>query len=252
MIEIKGLNKTYRKNKSKNKIFDDLNLTINENDFVSIIGSNGSGKTTLLNCICGNIDIDSGKILINGEKINKLKDYERYKLIGRVYQDPSVGTCGNLTVLENLSLADNKGRSYDLTHCIDKNEIEYYKEKLKLLKMGLENKLDSLVNTLSGGQRQALALVMVALSDIEILILDEHTAALDPKTADIIMELTKKIIDDNHLTALMVTHNLKYALEYGNRLIIFDEGKIVNDMSGKEKANITQEKIFNIFNDFYM
>lgn len=250
MIELKNITKIYDiGTPSEITVLKNFNMNVNTQDFISIVGSNGSGKTTLLNCICGNIRIEDGKIIINGKDVTKLKDSQRYKYIGRVYQNPEVGTCQNMTVLENLALADNKGKKYGLKFCISKKRIEYYKSKLKELGMGLEEKLFTRVGSLSGGQRQAIALIMATLTDVEILILDEHTAALDPKTAEIIMELTNKIIKERNLTALMITHNLKHALTYGNRLVAMNEGNIIMDIPEYEKKNMTQENLLRLFNE---
>ena len=229
-------------------LFQDFNLTIRDHEFVSVVGSNGSGKTSLLNIICGSIGVDSGNIIVNGTDITGKKDFLRQRKIGRVYQDPSKGTCPSMNILENMSLADNKGKVYGLTKGVNKARIEEYRESLKQLNLGLEDKLYTKVGSLSGGQRQALALLMSTMTPIEFLILDEHTAALDPKTAEIIMELTDKIVREKKVTTIMVTHNLRYAVEYGDRILMMHQGNAVLDKAGEEKKAINTEEIMGIFN----
>lgn len=230
-------------------LFEDYSLSVDKGEFVSIVGSNGSGKTSMLNIICGSIPIDSGKILIEDKDITKTPEFRRAEYIGRVFQNPALGTCPDMTILENMAIADTKGRPFNLKKGTDKKRIEYYRELLQGLGLGLENKLNVKVGSLSGGQRQAMALLMSTMTPIDFLILDEHTAALDPKTADIIMELTDKIIRDKNITALMVTHNLRYAVEYGTRLIMMHEGRNVIDIKGEEKKNLKVEDILLKFNE---
>ena len=239
MLELININKNYNPG-SVNELclFKDFNLTVKDGEFVSVVGSNGSGKTSILNIICGSIAVDSGKILIHGEDITKQKDYIRQRRIGRVYQDPSKGTCPSMTILENMSIAENKGKPYNLGRGVNKAKLETYREMLRPLNLGLEDKMGVQVGSLSGGQRQALALLMATMTPIDFLILDEHTAALDPKTAEIIMELTDQVVKEKKVTTIMVTHNLRYAVEYGNRLIMMHEGKIIYDVSGEEKKNL--------------
>ena len=250
MIELKNIYKYYNPGTVNEMcLFEDFNLNIKEGEFVSVIGSNGSGKTSMLNLICGSIPLDKGDILIEGKSIARLPEYVRNKRIGRVYQNPSLGTCPEMTILENLSLADNKGKKFGLSLGINKARIDYYKEILSELGLGLEDKLNTKVKSLSGGQRQALTLLMSTLTPIEFLILDEHTAALDPKTADLIMELTDKVVKEKKLTAIMVTHNLRYAVEYGNRLLMMHQGKAVIDKAKEEKSKITVDDILGKFTE---
>lgn len=250
MIELKHIHKFYNAGSVNEMcLFEDFSLTIADGEFVSIVGSNGSGKTSLLNIICGSIDVDGGQIVVGGEDITRKKDYLRHRNIGRVYQDPSKGTCANMTILENMALADNKGKPYNLGMSVKKNRIDYYKELLQPLNLGLEDKLYTKVGALSGGQRQAVALLMATMTPIEMLILDEHTAALDPKTAEIIMGLTGKIVKEKHLTTMMVTHNLRYAVEYGDRLLMMHQGNAVMDKAGAEKQALTVDDIMGVFNE---
>lgn len=249
MLELKNISKYYNPGSVNEMcLFQDFNLTIRDHEFVSVVGSNGSGKTSLLNIICGSIGVDSGNIIVNGTDITGRKDYLRQRKIGRVYQDPSKGTCPSMNILENMSLADNKGKGYGLTKGVNKARIEEYRESLRQLNLGLEDKLYTKVGSLSGGQRQALALLMSTMTPIEFLILDEHTAALDPKTAEIIMELTDKIVREKKVTTIMVTHNLRYAVEYGDRILMMHQGNAVLDKAGEEKKSISTEEIMGIFN----
>lgn len=249
MLELKGISKYYNPG-SVNELclFQDFSLTVQDGEFVSVVGSNGSGKTSMLNIICGSIDVDAGQILVNGEDISRRKDFIRHRRIGRVYQDPSKGTCPGMTILENLSIADNKGKSYNLTKGVNKQKLEEYRELLRPLNLGLEDKMGVQVGSLSGGQRQALALLMATMNPIDFLILDEHTAALDPKTAETIMELTDRVVREKKVTTIMVTHNLRYAVEYGTRLLMMHEGSIVMDKAGAEKSRLSTEEIMGIFN----
>ena len=249
MLELKNIIKYYNAGTVNEMcLFKDFNLSIADGEFVSVIGSNGSGKTSMLNLICGSIPVDSGTITMGGVDITKMPEYKRQRRIGRVYQHPAMGTCPNMTILENMALADNKGKPFNLLPGTNKSRIDFYRDQLKILGLGLEDKMGVKVGVLSGGQRQAMALLMSTMTPIEFLILDEHTAALDPKTADIIMELTGKIVAEKHLTTTMVTHNLRFAVEYGDRLLMMHQGHAVMDKKGEEKANTKVDDILDMFN----
>lgn len=250
MIELSGIQKTFNAGTvDEKKLFDNFNLKIDEGEFVAVIGSNGSGKTTMLNIISGSTATDSGKILLGGAEINKLKDYKRAMRIGRVFQDPAMGTCPSMTIWENLSIADNKGKRFGLSFGLNRARKDFYRSSLEFLGMGLEDRLDTPAGTLSGGQRQALALIMATLVSPDLLLLDEHTAALDPKAADTVMELTDKLVREKKITSLMVTHNLRYAVEYGTRTIMMHEGGIVLDVSGEKRRNTEIDDYLKIFNE---
>lgn len=249
MLELKNVSKVYNPGTvTETRLFESLCLKIDDGEFVSVVGSNGSGKTSLLNIICGSTPATSGDVLLDGKNLNGVKDFMRYAQIGRVYQNPALGTCPNLTIMENLSLAESKGGSYGLSKAVNKKREAFYRERLEFLELGLEDKLNVRMGALSGGQRQAVALLTATLTPIRFLILDEHTAALDPRTAETIMLLTDKIIKEKKLTAIMVTHNLRYAVEYGTRLIMLDKGRIIMDKSGEEKRTASADGIREAFN----
>lgn len=249
MLELKNISKIYNPGTvTELCLFDGFNLTVKDGEFVSVVGSNGSGKTSMLNIICGSIPVSGGEVLIDGKNVNSMPEYRRYRMMGRVYQNPAAGTCPNMTILENMSLADNKGKRYGLSFGINHARKSYYREQLSTLGLGLEDKTDVKLGALSGGQRQAVALLTATMTPIDFLILDEHTAALDPRTAELIMELTDKIIKEKKLTAIMVTHNLRYAVEYGTRLLMMDRGNIVLDKSGSDKQEASVDDILDIFN----
>ena len=250
MLELKNIYKYYNPGTVNEMcLFKDFNLTVKDGEFLSVVGSNGSGKTSMLNIICGSIPIESGNIVLDGKDITNAKEFRRNEKIGRVYQNPSLGTCPSMTILENMSLANNKGKRFGLGRGVNKQRIEYYREILRPLNLGLEDKMHVKVGSLSGGQRQAMALLMSTMTPIEFLILDEHTAALDPKTAEIIMELTDKIVKEKKLTTIMVTHNLRYAVEYGNRLLMMHQGESVMDCAGEKKAGLNIDDILEKFNE---
>lgn len=229
-------------------LFQDFNLSVKKGQFLSVVGSNGSGKTSMLNIICGSIPVDSGAIYIGKENITHMPEFKRQRRIGRVYQNPAMGTCPHMTILENMAMADNKGKSFNLRPGINRRRIQTYQQMLAALGLGLEDKLHVKAGVLSGGQRQAMALLMAAMTPIDFLILDEHTAALDPKTADTIMELTGKLVREKNLTTIMVTHNLRYAAEYGDRLLMMHQGKAVLDLAGQEKQAVGIQDLLEKFN----
>lgn len=250
MLELNNIYKSFNINTvNETKVFEDFSLKVNKGEFVSIVGSNGSGKTTLLNIISGNISIDKGSILLDGKDITKEKEYIRAKRIGRVFQDPAKGTAFSMTIAENMALADNKGNNYGLSFGLNKKRLDYYKELVSTLNLGLENKMHTKVGALSGGQRQALTLLISTMTPIDLLLLDEHTAALDPKTSQDIMELTNTIVKEKQITTLMVTHNLRFAVEYGSRLMMFNKGQIVIDKQGEEKEQLKVEDLLGTFNE---
>ncbi|MCD7726489.1 MAG: ABC transporter ATP-binding protein [Clostridiales bacterium] len=238
-LEMKEIHKTFNKGTINEKVaLNGVNLQLNEGDFVTIIGGNGAGKSTALNAIAGVWPVDSGSIIIGGADVTSLPEHKRAKFLGRVFQDPMTGTAATMSIDENMALAARRGKRRTLKWGVTKAEREYYKEKLRELDLGLEDRLTSKVGLLSGGQRQAVTLLMASLQKPALLLLDEHTAALDPKTAAKVLELSDKIIEENHLTAMMVTHNMKDAIAHGNRLIMMHEGRIIYDISGEEKKKL--------------
>ncbi len=248
MLELRNITKRFNAGTvDETTVFDGFDFKVEDGDFVSVIGSNGSGKTTLLNLICGSLHPDEGKIIFNDRDITNVSEFKRAKIIGRVFQDPKMGTCPDLTILENMALADNKNKPFGLGRCVNKKRIEYYRSLLEQCDMGLENRLGVQVGTLSGGQRQALALVIANMTDLDMLILDEHIAALDPKSSERVMELTDRLVKKHKITTLMVTHNLRFAVEYGNRLVMMHEGNTVVDIRGAEKEKAQVEDLLAVF-----
>lgn len=248
MLELRNITKRFNPGTvDETTVFDGFDFKVEDGDFVSVIGSNGSGKTTLLNLICGSLHPDEGKIIFNDRDITNVSEYKRAKIIGRVFQDPKMGTCPDLTILENMALADNKNKPFGLGRCVNKKRIEYYRSLLEQCDMGLENRLGVQVGTLSGGQRQALALVIANMTDLDMLILDEHIAALDPKSSERVMELTDRLVKKHKITTLMVTHNLRFAVAYGNRLVMMHEGNTVVDIRGAEKEKAQVEDLLAVF-----
>ena len=239
MLEIKNVYKTFNAGTVNEKVaLKGLDLTLEDGDFVTVIGGNGAGKSTMLNAVAGVWPIDMGKILIDGQDVTRLSEHQRAKYIGRVFQDPMMGTAATMGIEENLALAARRGAARSLRTGFTKKEREEYHELLKTLDLGLEDRMTSKVGLLSGGQRQAVTLLMATLKKPKLLLLDEHTAALDPKTAAKVLALSEKIVQENHLTTLMITHNMKDAIKYGNRLIMMYEGHVIYDVRGEEKVNL--------------
>ena len=248
MLEIKNVYKTFNEGTvNEKKVFEGLNLTLKEGDFVTVIGGNGAGKSTMLNIVAGAFMPDDGSISIDGVDVTKLPEYKRAKYIGRVFQDPRMGTATDMWVEENMAIADRRGMRRGLRWSITNKDRARYKRELAQLDLGLEDRLSTKMGLLSGGQRQAVTLLMAAMKKPKLLLLDEHTAALDPKTAAKVLEITDKLITENGLTALMVTHNMKDAIAHGNRLIMMNAGKIVIDVSGEEKKKLTVETLLAAF-----
>ncbi len=248
MLELKNIFKTFNAGTVNEKVvFENLNLTLDDGDFVTIIGGNGAGKSTMLNIASGSLMPDEGSIIIDGVDVTNLPEHKRAKYIGRVFQDPRMGTASDMWVEENMSVADSRGKRRGIGWAISRADRERYKELLKILDLGLENRLTTKMGLLSGGQRQAITLLMASMNKPKLLLLDEHTAALDPKTAAKVLEITDKVINENKLTTLMVTHNMKDAIDHGNRLIMMSAGKIVVDIKGEEKKKLTVEQLINMF-----
>ena len=248
MLEIKNVYKTFNAGTVNEKVaLKGLDLTLEDGDFVTVIGGNGAGKSTMLNAVAGVWPIDMGKILIDGQDVTRLSEHQRAKYIGRVFQDPMMGTAATMGIEENLALAARRGVARSLRAGITKKEREEYHELLKTLDLGLEDRMTSKVGLLSGGQRQAVTLLMATLKKPKLLLLDEHTAALDPKTAAKVLALSEKIVQENHLTTLMITHNMKDAIKYGNRLIMMYEGRVIYDVRGEEKANLQVSDLLQLF-----
>ena len=248
MLKIENIWKTFNPGTVNEKVaLQDLSLTIKEGEFVTVIGGNGAGKSTMLNAIAGVWGVDSGRILIGDVDVTHLPEYKRAQYIGRVFQDPMMGTAATMQIEENMALAARRGQKRTLKSGITAAEREDYKEKLKILGLGLENRLTAKVGLLSGGQRQALTLLMATLKRPKLLLLDEHTAALDPKTAAKVLEATQKIVEESGLTTMMITHNMRDAIAYGNRLIMMYNGHVVVDVSGEQKKNLTVEQLLSLF-----
>ena len=253
MLELKNLYKTFNAGTvNEKRAIDGLDLTLEDGDFVTIIGGNGAGKSTTLNLIAGVFPADQGSIILDGVDITRLPEHKRAKYLGRVFQDPMMGTAATMGIEENLALANRRGQRRTLRPGITAQEREKFRKQLAALGLGLEDRMTSKVGLLSGGQRQALTLLMATLKKPRLLLLDEHTAALDPKTADKVLQITEEIVARDKLTTLMVTHNMKHAIQYGNRLIMMDAGKVVVDIRGEEKKSLTVRDLlekFKIDND---
>ncbi len=248
MLEIIDLKKTFNPGTVNEKVaLDGMNLKLEDGDFVTVIGGNGAGKSTLLNAIAGVWKPDKGKILIDGKDVSNMPEYKRASFLGRVFQDPMIGTAATMQIDENLALAKRRGKKRTLRWGITADERKEYKQLLAQLDLGLEERLTTKVGLLSGGQRQAITLIMASLNNPKLLLLDEHTAALDPKTAEKVLNITEKIISQNHLTTLMITHNMHDAIVHGNRLIMLKDGKIILDISGEEKKKLTVEILLEKF-----
>lgn len=248
ILSIQSIHKTFEAGTiNENHVLRGINLEVEEGDFISIIGGNGAGKSTLMNSLAGTLSIDQGDIFIEGKSIKHLSATKRAKDISRVFQDPKMGTASRLTIEENMAIAYRRGLPRGLSWGVKDNERQIFKESLKELGLGLENRLKVDTQFLSGGQRQALTLLMASLVKPKLLLLDEHTAALDPKTSDMVMELTKKIVENHKLTTLMITHNMENAIEYGNRLVMLHQGRIVVDVKGEEKSNLTVQDLMGLF-----
>lgn len=248
MLQINHIYKTFNPGTINEKhALNGLDLQLEEGDFVTVIGGNGAGKSTMLNAVAGVWPVDEGAILIDGENVTGLPDYKRASYVGRVFQDPMTGTAATMEIEENLALAARRGKHRFLSWGITKKERDDYREKLKILDLGLENRMTAKVGLLSGGQRQALTLLMATLQRPKVLLLDEHTAALDPKTAQKVLAATEKIIQKDHLTTIMITHNMRDAIVHGNRLVMMNEGKIILDIRGEEKKKLTVEDLLHQF-----
>ena len=248
MLELINISKTFNPGTVNAKTaLNNLNLTLNDGDFVTVIGGNGAGKSTMLNAVAGTIQVDTGSILLDGKDITRLPEYKRAAYLGRVFQDPMMGTAATMQIEENLAMADRRGKRRTLRRGITAADRERYIEQLKVLDLGLEERMTTKVGLLSGGQRQALTLLMASLRKPKLLLLDEHTAALDPATAAKVLELSEKLVSEQHLTCLMITHNMTDAIRYGNRLIMMDAGRIILDISGEEKQRLTKQDLLERF-----
>lgn len=248
MLELKNVKKTFNAGTINEKVaLKGIDLVLNDGDFVTVIGGNGAGKSTLLNAIAGVWRPDQGQILLDGQDVTAMPEYKRAKFLGRVFQDPMKGTAGDMQLDENLAIAKMRGKRHTLSWGVKKADKKEFAELLAMLDLGLENRLTSKVGLLSGGQRQAVTLLMASMNDPKLLLLDEHTAALDPKTAAKVLEITEKIVGEKKLTTLMITHNMKDAIKHGNRLIMMHEGRIIIDVCGEEKSKLTVEDLLDMF-----
>lgn len=248
MLELSGVTKIFNKGTVNEKVaMNNLSLKVNKGDFITVIGGNGAGKSTLMNAVTGVFGIDEGKIMLDGIDLTHMSEHKRAKYFGRVFQDPMMGTVPNMEIQENLALAYRRGKSHGLRWGINAAERKLYREQIARLGLGLENRMSAKVGLLSGGQRQAITLLMSTLVEPKMLLLDEHTAALDPKTAEKVLTLTDEIVKASNLTTLMVTHNMQNAIDYGNRLIMMWDGKIILDISGEEKKNLTVAALLGAF-----
>lgn len=249
MLKVNNIFKTFNQGTiNSKKVLNGLNLNVNDGEFISIIGTNGAGKSTLMNAIAGSIAIDEGNIVLDGVDITNMKDYKRAKYIGRLFQDPMKSTAPNMTIIENLGLAYSRGSKRSLSWAIKKKDIELFKSILSDLDMGLEDRMDTKVKYLSGGQRQALTLIMATIKKPKLLLLDEHTAALDPVAQEKIMNITNRIINENKITTLMITHNLNQALNYGDRMIMLDRGKVAFELSIEDRKNLSPSNLIEKYN----
>ncbi|MDI9518990.1 MAG: ABC transporter ATP-binding protein [Erysipelotrichaceae bacterium] len=251
MLKLTNINKTFNPGTiNENKVLNNVNLTLEPGDFVTVIGGNGAGKSTILNVVAGVFPVDTGSIILDGEDITKLPEHKRAKHIGRVFQDPMQGTAADMEIQENLAMANRRGKNRGLAWGITKEEKEKFYKLVKELGLGLEDRLSDKVGLLSGGQRQALTLLMSTIQKPDILLLDEHTAALDPKTAKIVLDITNHIIENQNLTAIMVTHNMRDAIKIGNRLVMMSEGNIIYDVKGEEKSKLKVDDLLKKFEEY--
>ena len=247
MLELIHIAKSFTVGVDTVRVFSDFSLSVERGCFLSVVGSNGSGKTTMLNLVSGSVLPDAGRVVLDGADITRVPEHLRFARIGRVYQDPAAGTVADMTVAENLALAHNKGRRFGLSRALTPAAFAQMREEVAALGVGLEDRMRVPVGNLSGGQRQALALLMATCTPIDLLILDEHTAALDPKNAELLMQITDRVVREKALTAVMVTHNLRYAVEYGSRLLMLDRGTVVLDAGGEEKRRLTTDDLLPLF-----
>lgn len=248
MLSLKNLSKTFNFGTPyEKKLYDNLNLEINEGDFITVIGSNGAGKSTLFKLVSNHLEADNGSITFGSDNTTKNQEFQTARRISSVVQDPKMGTVGGMSVFENLAMAEIKGKNASLKKCLKSNRLDVYKKLLSEFDLGLEGKMNIKTNLLSGGQRQVLSLIMATISIPELLLLDEHTAALDPKTSEKVMEITDKVVRENNLTCMMITHKLEDAIKYGNRLIMIHEGKVLFDISGEEKKNLDIKTLLEMY-----